>query len=88
MMRRHIMKEESDLFPLARRTLTDVDWDEINSAFADSADPSFGEQALVEFRSRMSRIVNQAPAPLGFGLVGEKKPAAEDHPVLLSVSSL
>lgn len=88
MMRRHIMKEESDLFPLARRTLTDVDWDEINSAFADSADPSFGEQALVEFRARMSRIVNQAPAPIGFGLVAEKKPVVEDHPVLLSVSNL
>jgi branched-chain amino acid transport system ATP-binding protein len=88
MMRRHIMKEESDLFPLARRTLTDVDWDEINSAFVDSADPSFGEQALVEFRARMSRIVNQAPAPVGFGLVAEKKPVTEDHPVLLSVSSL
>jgi branched-chain amino acid transport system ATP-binding protein len=88
MMRRHIMKEESDLFPLARKTLTDVDWDEINSAFADSADPSFGEQALVEFRARMSRIVNQAPAPIGFGLVAEKKPAAEDHPVLLAVNNL
>ncbi len=88
MMRRHIRKEESDLFPLARKTLTDVDWDEINSAFADSADPSFGEQALVEFRARMSRIVNQAPAPIGFGLVAEKKPAAEDHPVLLAVNNL
>lgn len=88
MMRHHIRKEESDLFPLARRTLTDVDWDEINSAFADSADPSFGEQALVEFRARMSRIVNQAPAPIGFGLIAEKKPAAEDHPVLLAVSNL
>ncbi len=88
MMRQHIMKEESDLFPLARRTLTDVDWDEINSAFADSADPSFGEQALIEFRARMSRIVNQAPAPIGFGLVVEKKPAVEDHPVLLSVNNL
>jgi branched-chain amino acid transport system ATP-binding protein len=88
MMRRHIMKEESDLFPLARRTLTEVDWDEINSAFADSADPSFGEQALLEFRARMSRIVNQAPAPLGFGLAAEAKPAAGEHPVLLSVSGL
>ena len=88
MMRRHIMKEESDLFPLARETLTDVDWDEINSAFADSADPSFGEHALGEFRSRMSRIVNQAPEPVGFGLLAGKKPATEEHPVLLSVSSL
>jgi branched-chain amino acid transport system ATP-binding protein len=88
MMRRHIMKEESDLFPLARETLTDVDWDEINSAFADSADPSFGEHALGEFRSRMSRIVNQAPEPVGFGLLAGKKPVTEEHPVLLSVSRL
>ena len=88
MMRRHIVKEESDLFPLARETLTDVDWDEINSAFADSADPSFGEHALGEFRSRMSRIVNQAPEPVGFGLLAGKKPVTEEHPVLLSVSRL
>ena len=88
MLRHHIMKEESDLFPLAHRILTDADWGEINSAFADSHDPLFGESARVEFRALMSRIVNQAPEPMGFGLVKEVKPSAEAHPVLLSVENL
>jgi len=88
MMRRHIMKEESDLFPLACKILTATDWDEINTAFGDSEDPLFGESALVEFRALMSRIVNQAPEPIGFGLVAEVKPPAEAHPVLLSIHDL
>ena len=88
MMRRHIMKEESDLFPLARRVLTEQDWNGINTAFADSDDPLFGEGVRAEFRALMSRIVNQAPEPLGFGLVAKAKPAAEAHPVLLSVDTL
>ena len=89
MLRHHIMKEESELFPLARRTLTDVDWDEIDTAFADRRDPQFGEESRAEFRALMSRIVNEAPEPVGFGLVREANPApAEAHPVLLSVRDL
>lgn len=88
MMRRHIMREESVLFPLARKTLTDADWEKINTAFADSEDPSFGERARAEFRSLMSRIVNQAPEPIGFGVVTAVKPAVEANPVLLSVEHL
>lgn len=88
MMRHHIMKEESELFPLARKILTDVDWGEINRAFADSHDPLFGESVRVEFRALMSRIVNQAPEPIGFGLVADLAPPAEAHPVLLSVDHL
>ena len=88
MMRRHIMKEESDLFPLARRVLTEQDWNGINTAFADSDDPLFGERVRAEFRALMSRIVNRAPEPIGLGLVAKAKPAAEAHPVLLSVDKL
>ncbi len=87
-MRRHIMKEESDLFPLARRILTEQDWEGINTAFADSDDPMFGERVRAEFRALMSRIVNQAPEPIGFGLVAKEEAAAEAHPVLLSVEQL
>jgi branched-chain amino acid transport system ATP-binding protein len=88
MMRRHIMKEESVLFPLARKTLNDVDWDEINSAFADNTDPLFGIEARAEFRALLSRIVNEAPEPIGLGLVREVKAPAEQNPVLLSVENL
>lgn len=88
MMRRHIMKEENDLFPLARRCLTAADWDGINTAFADSDDPLFGERVRAEFRALMSRIVNQAPEPLGFGLVARQPAAAEAQPALLMVDNL
>ena len=88
MMRRHMMKEESDLFPLARRVLTVQDWNEINTAFADSDDPLFGERVRAEFRALMSRIVNHAPEPIGLGLTARAKPAAEAHPVLLAVDKL
>ncbi|NJD34587.1 MAG: ATP-binding cassette domain-containing protein [Betaproteobacteria bacterium] len=88
LLRTHIMREESELFPLARKVLTDVDWDEIDTAFADSADPSFGEESRAEFRSLLTRIVNEAPAPVGFGLAREERKDPEAHPVLLSVHDL
>ena len=65
MLRGHILREENELFPLARSILTEEDWDEIDTAFANQTDPQFGEQARAEFRALMSRIVNQAPAPVG-----------------------
>ena len=88
LMRQHIMKEESDLFPLARRILTDADWGELNSAFADNHDPQFGVESRAEFRALLSRIVNQAPEPIGFGMAREAIPAPDLHPVLLSVQNL
>ena len=88
LLRTHIRREESELFPLARKVLTDVDWDGIDAAFADSHNPSFGEESLTEFRQLLSRIVNEAPAPVGFGLVREEKKDAEAHPVLLAVQDL
>ena len=88
MMRRHIMKEEGVLFPLARKTLTEADWDEINKAFADNTDPLFGIEARAEFRALLSRIVNEAPEPIGLGLVREVKTPVEQNPVLLSVENV
>ena len=77
-----------EIRPLARRILTDVDWDEIDTAFADGGDPQFGAESRAEFRALMSRIVNQAPEPVGFGLIKEAKPEPEAHPVLLSIHDL
>ena len=88
LLRSHIMREENELFPLARRILTDVDWDEIDTAFANSGDPQFGAESRAEFRALMSRIVNQAPEPVGFGMARDAQPVAEAHPVLLSVQDL
>lgn len=88
MLRNHIMREENELFPLARRILNDVDWDEIDTAFTDGQDPKFGEESRAEFRVLLSRIVNQAPEPVGLGLARETPVVTESNPVLLSVSDL
>jgi branched-chain amino acid transport system ATP-binding protein len=94
MMRRHIMKEEGKLFPLARKVLLEEDWDEINVAFANNDDPMFGENARAEFRSLLSRIVNYAPSPIGLGLAHDQAPpvavpaARQAAPLLLEVSDL
>lgn len=87
MLRNHILREENELFPLARRILNAVDWDEIDTAFADGQDPKFGEESRAEFRALLSRIVNQAPEPVGLGLAREA-PAAGENPILLSVTDL
>ncbi len=69
--RDHINLEESRILPLARRSLTDEDWEPINRAFLDNEDPLFGSKVQDEFRALQSRIVQHAPAPLGLGLSGE-----------------
>ena len=75
-VQRHIKREETLLFPLARQLLNAADWDEVNTAFA--ADEETMERVRAEFRALMSRIVNFAPAPLGLGLdhAAAPKPAA------------
>ena len=91
MMRRHIMKEEGKLFPLARKALLAEDWDEINAAFANNDDPMFGENARAEFRSLLSRIVNYAPAPIGLGLAPDQEPPVpvrQEAAVMLEVAEL
>lgn len=64
---KHLQKEEGIVLPLAMRALTDADWEEIDAAFRDNTDPVFGPQGRAETRSLYSRIVNEAPAPFGFG---------------------
>ncbi len=98
--RDHINLEESRILPLARRSLTDADWEPINRAFLDNEDPLFGSKVREEFRELQSRIVQHAPAPLGLGLSGEPPPprpapeqaaarqAGTDRDVLLRIEGL
>jgi branched-chain amino acid transport system ATP-binding protein len=97
--REHINLEESQILPLARRSLTDEDWEPINRAFLDNEDPLFGEKVREEFRDLQSRIVQHAPAPFGLGLSGEvpapqeavhhrTAPRSEAEDVLLRIDGL
>lgn len=64
---KHLQKEEGVVLPMAQKALTDEDWAEIDAAFASNEDPVFGKGAQQEARAMYSRIVNEAPAPYGFG---------------------
>lgn len=62
---RHMNTEENEIFPLARKHLTDGDWAEIDAAFLANGNPWEGPAG--EYASLFSKIVNTAPAPVGLG---------------------
>jgi hemerythrin-like domain-containing protein len=62
---RHLNCEEDELLPLARRDLTDADWSSIDAAFAANFDPWTGPNR--EYADLFDRIVDMAPAPIGYG---------------------
>lgn len=66
-LKAHILQEEKQVLPLARKTLLEEDWTEINRAFLDNQDPLFGEVAQAEFRDLYHRIVSTAPESIGLG---------------------
>ena len=48
-LKNHIRTDEKDAMPLARAVLSAADWDEIDRAFSDNADPLFGSTAQADF---------------------------------------
>jgi len=91
-MKTHILTEEKQVLPLARRVLLEVDWAEINHAFHDNNDPLFGDKAEAEFRDLYHRIVSTAPESVGLGgkSAGHLQPHAipARAEVLLSVQGM
>lgn len=63
----HMRKEEEHVFPLAEKLLTAEDWDAIDSAFGENADPLGRDRDEKDFRKLFSRIVSLAPPPIGVG---------------------
>jgi hemerythrin-like domain-containing protein len=63
----HMRMEEDELMPLAQRVLTAEDWKEIDAAFTANDDPMFGKAPRDEFAALFRLIVNQVPAPIGYG---------------------
>jgi hemerythrin-like domain-containing protein len=61
----HMRKEEQQILPLAERYLTARDWEAIDRAFDANRDPIAGIKER-DFQALFSRIVNLAPAPVGF----------------------
>jgi branched-chain amino acid transport system ATP-binding protein len=66
-LKSHMRQEEKLVMPLARETLTQKDWAEIDRAFLDNEDPLFGDKAKAEFRELFHRIASLAPESIGLG---------------------
>ena len=64
----HMRLEEAEVLPAAERALTAADWDELDAEFEQNCDPLTGKyQPDPVYEALFSRIVRQAPAPIGLG---------------------
>lgn len=75
--RKHALREEKEIFPLAEKYLTKQDLAELGEAFKDRRDPRFGAQARKEITSRISYLASTAPAPHGLGRRRRDTPPTE-----------
>lgn len=61
--------EETIVLPAAQKVLSDRDWAELDAAFASNCDPLGGKYLRDPVYDRLfTRIVMQAPAPIGLGV--------------------
>ncbi len=66
--REHMMLEEDVVLPLLRSHLTADDWTELDAAFRAEMSAKSGKDGKEEdFSALFSRLVDCAPAPIGFG---------------------
>jgi len=66
--REHMMLEEDIVLPLLRSYLTAEDWSELDQAFRSEMQAKSGKDGKAEdFSALFSRLVDCAPAPIGFG---------------------
>jgi hemerythrin-like domain-containing protein len=63
----HMAVEEERILPLARQSLTAQDWAELDAAFLSNRDPLTGHEPGEAYRPLFSKIVMNAPAPIGLG---------------------
>ncbi len=60
----HMRKEEEQLLPLAAVTLSPEDWQRVDSAFSNNADPLFDAELTDEYRRLYDHITELTPRPL------------------------
>ncbi len=64
----HMRLEETVVLPAAQGALTDEDWNEVDQAFDQNAEPLAGKHPPGPgFEKLFSRIVSKVPAPIGLG---------------------
>ena len=64
----HMRLEETVILPEAKKVLSPADWNELDDAFRTNCDPLTGKYPRDPGFDRLfSRIIMNAPAPIGFG---------------------
>lgn len=64
----HMKLEENVILPEAERCFSENDWQALDAAFAQNADPLTGHYPPTEIYERLfSTIVTRAPSPIGLG---------------------
>lgn len=63
----HMAIEENEILPLALKHFTAQDWAELDEAFLANRDPLTGHEPTDLYRPLFSKIVMEAPAPIGLG---------------------
>jgi hemerythrin-like domain-containing protein len=63
----HMQAEETHLLPIAQARLSPCEHAELDAAFEAARDPMAGGQRDAVYEALFSRIVTQAPAPIGVG---------------------
>lgn len=64
----HMRLEETVILPQAEKVLTEAEWKELDAAFQQNRDPLAGKHAADPVYDRLfTRIVMEAPAPIGLG---------------------
>jgi hemerythrin-like domain-containing protein len=63
----HMAIEENEILPLAQKHFTAQDWAELDQAFLANRDPLTGHEPSDLYRPLFTKIVMEAPAPIGLG---------------------
>ena len=63
----HMGVEEDQILPAARQHLGAADWAELDAAFAANRDPLTGHEPDDAYRPLFTKILREAPAPVGLG---------------------
>lgn len=64
----HMRMEEEHILPAAERDLSAADWQTLDAAFEQNCDPLTGRyRPAAEYEALFSRIVMNAPEPIGLG---------------------
>ncbi len=63
----HMRVEEEEVLPRALKHLSKEDWAELDAAFLANRDPLTGHEPTDLYRPLFSKIVQNAPAPIGLG---------------------